>query len=84
MSPRSPCSRLRRLARARTSVGDSAGDTTPTARDSFKYGPNGQRYYKKTEWMVGANLWTEETFYAGTFEERVLEDADAERRRHYR
>ncbi len=50
-------------------LGDSLTDTTPTAKDEFAYGPNGQRYYKKSTWDDAGALRTEHTFYVGRFEE---------------
>ena len=50
-------------------LGDSLADTTPTAKDEFAYGPNGQRYYKKSTWDDAGALRTEHTFYVGRFEE---------------
>ena len=35
---------------SRITVGASKTDTTPTARDEFRYGPDGERYYRKTTW----------------------------------
>ena len=59
-------------------VGDSLTDTTPKAKDEFLYGPDGQRYYKKSTWEVpGADAMTaatypvEHTYYAGTHREVV-------------
>ena len=50
-------------------LGDSLTDTTPTAKDEFAYGPDGQRYYKKSTWDDAGTLRTEHTFYVGRFEE---------------
>ena len=33
-------------------MGKSATDAKPTARDSLRYGPDGARYLKKSEWAV--------------------------------
>ena len=59
-------------------VGDSLTDSTPKAKDEFLYGPDGQRYYKKSTWEVpGADPMTqptysvEHTYYAGTHREVV-------------
>ena len=59
-------------------VGDSLTDTTPKAKDEFLYGPDGQRYYKKSTWEVpGGDPMTpptysvEHTYYAGTHREVV-------------
>ena len=59
-------------------VGDSATDTSPAARDSFAYGPDGRRYHRQTSWDPDptdavADLKTEHTFYVGDFEERTLD-----------
>ena len=35
---------------SRITVGASATDAAPTARDEFRYGPDGERYYRKTTW----------------------------------
>ncbi len=60
----------------KVTVGDSAADTTPTARDSFHYGPDGARYFKKTEWAVesGATttMKTSRKYYAGAYEKTVM------------
>ena len=50
-------------------LGDSLTDTTPMAKDEFAYGPNGQRYYKKSTWDDAGTLRTEHTYYVGRFEE---------------
>ena len=55
-------------------LGDSLTDTTPTAKDEFAYGPNGQRYYKKSTWDDAGTLRTEHTFYVGRFEEVLYGD----------
>ena len=59
----------------KATVGDSKTDTTPTARDSFHYGPDGARYFKKTEWAVesGATttMKTSRKYYAGAYEKTV-------------
>ena len=47
---------------------------TPTAKDEFAYGPNGQRYYKKSTWDDAGTLRTEHTFYVGRFEEVLYGD----------
>ncbi len=49
-------------------VGSSLTTSTPTARDEFKYGPEGNRYYKKSTHKVGSSYRTEHTFYVGNFE----------------
>ena len=55
-------------------VGDSATDATPHARDEFAYGPDGHRYHRKSVWNAGSNtLRTEHTFYAGDVEETLLD-----------
>lgn len=52
-------------------VGSSATDTTPTARDEFWYGPDGQRFLRKGSWMDGSTLKHSWTLYllGGVFEE---------------
>ena len=35
---------------SRITVGSSKTDRTPTARDEFRYGPDGERYYRRTTW----------------------------------
>ena len=53
----------------RITVGGSRADDTPTARDEFAYGPDGARYHRKTSYMDGKTLRTENTYYVGSFEE---------------
>ena len=53
----------------RITVGGSRADDTPTARDEFAYGPDGARYHRKTSYMDGETLRTENTYHAGSFEE---------------
>lgn len=52
-------------------VGDSSSDPTPTARDEFWHGPDGQRFLRKASWMDGSTLEVSWTLYmlGGTFEE---------------
>ena len=35
---------------SRITVGSSKATAAPTARDEFRYGPDGERYYRKTTW----------------------------------
>ena len=52
--------------------GDSESDTTPQARDSFIYGPDLQRFYKKSQFTDEHGvLQTEHTFYIGSIEEII-------------
>ena len=53
----------------RITVGGSRADPEPTSRDEFAYGPDGARYHRKTSYMDGETLRTENTYYAGSFEE---------------
>ena len=55
----------------RITKGTSLNQTNPTARDSFYYGPDGQRFYKKSTWNDNGQLRTERTFYVGNFEETL-------------
>ena len=57
-------------------VGDSLTDPTPTASDEFAYGPDGQRFYKKSIWDDGGTQKVEHTFYVGSFEELVTDPSD--------
>ena len=61
----------------KVTVGESKTDATPTARDSFRYGPDGARYFKKTEWAVesGATTTTRK-YYAGAYEKTVTVGGD--------
>lgn len=46
---------------------------TIKANDRFEYGPEGQRYYKQSQWLTPqGQLKTEHTFYVGAFEETIL------------
>ena len=64
----------------KVTVGGSETDATPTARDSFHYGPDGARYFKKTEWAVesGATttMKTSRKYYAGAYEKTVTVGGD--------
>ena len=68
----------------KVTVGDSKTDTTPTARDSFHYGPDGARYFKKTEWaeetstggMTTTVTKTSRKYYAGAYEKTVTVGGD--------
>jgi RHS repeat-associated protein len=60
----------------RITIGTSASTTTPTARDEFEYGPDGQRYYKKSTWQDGSDQWVEHTFYVGNLEELITDTKD--------
>ncbi|MCY3821372.1 MAG: DUF4258 domain-containing protein [Gammaproteobacteria bacterium] len=53
----------------RITVGGSRTDETPTSRDEFAHGPDGARYRRKTSYMDGETLRTENTYYLGAFEE---------------
>ena len=62
----------------KVTAGDSADDATPTARDTFHYGPDGARYFKKSEWAVASTDGTNTTkiktsrkYYAGAYEKTV-------------
>ncbi|UHQ55339.1 RHS repeat-associated core domain-containing protein [Microbulbifer sp. YPW16] len=52
-------------------VGDSQSTLSPTARDRFQYGPNGQRFYRESSWMEGGELKTEKAFIVGNYEEII-------------
>ena len=47
----------------------SAGAAMPTARETFRYGPSSSRYHRKSSWQDGSAQRSEETLYAGGFEE---------------
>ena len=49
-------------------IGDSLTDTSPEAKDEFAYGPNGQRYSRKTTWKEGGNTFYEVAYYIGPVE----------------
>ncbi|HNP64062.1 MAG TPA: RHS repeat-associated core domain-containing protein, partial [Woeseiaceae bacterium] len=49
-------------------IGDSLTDTSPEAMDEFAYGPNGQRYSRKTTWKEGGNTFYEVVYYIGPVE----------------
>ncbi|MDE0223711.1 MAG: Ig-like domain-containing protein [Gammaproteobacteria bacterium] len=52
---------------------DVASDAGPVASEAFAYGPDGRRYHRKSAWKDGTATRTEHTFYAGAFEERLLD-----------
>jgi len=63
-------------------LGNSKTTTTPTARDRFRYGPNGQRFYRETSWWdtTAEQLRTERAFILGNFEEQLpANDPDYQR-----
>lgn len=49
-------------------LGASLTDSNPTARDEFRYTPDGARYYKKTTYKDGVNQRVEQTVYIGDYE----------------
>ena len=66
---------------SRITVGASQTTTMPTARDEFRYGPDGERYYRKTTWRetvadaetgesTTRTRWAE-TYRAGGYEKVV-------------
>ncbi|MBB3062446.1 RHS repeat-associated core domain-containing protein [Microbulbifer rhizosphaerae] len=50
-------------------VGNSRTTSTPTARDRFQYGPDGNRFYRESSWMEDGQLKTEKVFIVGSYEE---------------
>ena len=68
----------------KVTVGESADDTAPTARDSFRYGPDGARYFKKSEWkeqtttggMTTTVSKTSRKYYAGAYEKTATVGGD--------
>ena len=64
----------------KVTVGESKTDAMPEARDSFRYGPDGARYFKKSEWAVesGATttMKTSRKYYAGAYEKTVTVGGD--------
>ena len=60
-------------------VGDSANDSSPTARSRFKYGPNGQRYYHERYWRDSrGNYQTQVTYYVDNYEDVLTASNDSE------
>lgn len=49
-------------------VGSSLTDTNPLAKDEFAYGPDGQRYARKTTWKEGSTTKQEHVSYIGNTE----------------
>ena len=75
-------------------LGSSANADSPTARDSFYYGPDGSRYFRKSVWQEEEETEVEgetttttvtkttRTYYAGAYEKTVTVDgATVERTR---
>ena len=64
----------------KATVGESADAATPTARDSFRYGPDGARHFKKSEWAVESGttttMKTSRKYYAGAYEKTVTVGGD--------
>ncbi|MFD1215711.1 RHS repeat-associated core domain-containing protein [Microbulbifer celer] len=52
-------------------VGSSKSTETPTARDRFKYGPSGQRFYRESAWWDEASqsMQSEKVFIVGGYED---------------
>ena len=59
----------------KVTVGESKTDATPAARDSFRYGPDGARYFKKSEWAAESGgtttTKTSRKYYVGAYEKTV-------------
>lgn len=55
-------------------VGDSLADSSPEAKDEFAYGPEGQRYTRRTTWKEGASTKSEVAYYIGPVE--IIYDND--------
>ncbi len=53
-------------------VGENPTTPTPTAREDFYYGPDGERYYKKSTYQAAEGQRIEHTFYVGSFEESFI------------
>ena len=64
----------------KVTVGESADAAMPTARDSFHYGPDGARYFKKSEWAVESGntttMKTSRKYYAGAYEKTATVGGD--------
>ena len=53
-------------------VGTSLLDLNPIAKDEFRYGPDGERYYRKSSYTEGGNAKTEEAFIVGGYEHTFI------------
>lgn len=63
-----------------TEITAGPNKTDFTARDKFRYGPNGQRFYRETSWMEEGQLLTEKAFILGNYEEQFpANDPDYQR-----
>ena len=72
----------------RVTLGETADADSPTARDSFHYGPDGARYFRKSEWQEEEETETDgvtttttvtkttRTYYAGAYEKTVTAGGD--------
>ncbi len=63
-------------------VGSSKSTQTPTARDRFKYGPNGQRFYRESAWWdeSSQSVHSEKAFIVGNYEDLLpANDPDYQR-----
>ena len=59
-------------------IGNSATDSTPTARSRFKYGPSGERYYHQAYWRDKQGRYqTQTTYYVGGYEDVVTAAEDS-------
>ena len=58
-------------------VGSGLTDSTPTARETFRYGPDEARFERFSEWKDGEETQSMRTFYVGDYEKTFPEsDAD--------
>ncbi|WKD50577.1 hypothetical protein [Microbulbifer spongiae] len=48
-------------------LGSSQNDSTPTARGRFRYGPDGQRFYRESHWSEGGQRKTGRAYIVGYF-----------------
>ncbi len=53
-------------------VGTSLLDLNPIAKDEFRYGPDGERYYRRSSYTEGGNAKTEEAFIVGGYEHTFI------------
>ena len=58
-------------------VGSGLADTTPTARETFRHGPDEGRFERFSEWKDGETTHSLRTYYLGAYEKAFPEsDAD--------
>ena len=57
----------------RVILGGGPGDPSPTARETFRHGPDAARFERLSEWQADDGTESARTFYLGAYEQTFLE-----------